>query len=149
MTRQNKLIFKYSALVIWLIVIFMFSNQVAVQSSQLSGGVVDAIKPYLPAIPEGLLTFLTRKSAHIGLYFVLSLLTYSIAIEYKLRARAQVMYSWLFVISCASLDELNQLFSPGRSGEPRDVLIDAVAGLVGIMVYYAFIRDNTRKYTTK
>lgn len=136
MAKQNKLTLKYLALITWLIVIFLFSNQVARSSSVLSGSVVDTLKPYLPGISEGLLTFMTRKSAHIGLYFVLGLLTYSVAIEYRLRAKQQVWYSWAFVVAYASIDEIHQLFRAGRSGEPRDVLIDAVAGLAGIGVYW-------------
>jgi VanZ family protein len=136
MTRQNKLILKYLALITWLIVIFLFSNQAATGSSALSGTVVDTIKPWLQSIPESILTFLTRKSAHIGLYFVLGVLTYNVAIEYRLRAKQQVMYSWIFVIAYAMTDEFHQMFVPGRSGEVRDVLIDAVAGLLGIGLYW-------------
>lgn len=142
MTKQNKLILKYLALITWLVVIFLFSNQVAANSSQLSGGVVEAIKPWFQSIPESILTFITRKSAHIGLYFILGLLTYNIAIEYHLRAKQQVWYSWAFVVAYASIDEIHQLFRAGRSGEPRDVLIDALAGLVGIGVYLLATKER-------
>lgn len=131
--------FKYGLLAVWLIVIYLFSNQVATNSSALSGSVVETIKPWFQSIPESILTFLTRKSAHIGLYFVLGLITYSIAIEYRWRAKQQIIYSWLFVTGYAITDEIHQLFVPGRSGEVRDVLIDSIAGLVGIWLYW-FIR---------
>jgi VanZ family protein len=142
MIRQNKLVLKYLALIAWLIVIFLFSNQVATNSSQLSGEVVNAIKPWFQSIPESILTFLTRKSAHIGLYFVLGVLTYNVALEYRLRTKQQVIYSWLFVMAYAMTDEFHQMFVPGRSGEARDVLIDAVAGLLGIGLYWIIKRAN-------
>jgi VanZ family protein len=123
----------------------MFSNQVATNSSHLSGGVVEAIKPWFQSIPESILTFLTRKAAHITLYFILGLLTYNVAVEYKWRARNQVVCSWLFLTLYAVTDEFHQIFVTGRSGEPRDVLIDSIAGLLGIMVYYYF-RNRFRKH---
>jgi VanZ family protein len=135
-SSKNKLILKYLALITWLVVIFLFSNQVATDSSQLSGEVVNTIKPWFQSIPESILTFLTRKAAHIGLYFVLGLVTYSIALEYKLRVRDRVLYSWIFVTVYAMTDEFHQMFVPGRSGEVRDVLIDSIAGLVGIGLYW-------------
>lgn len=136
MTKPDNRMLKYIALIAWLIVIFLFSNQAATGSSALSGTVVDTIKPWFQSIPESILTFLTRKSAHIGLYFVLGVLTYNVALEYRLRTKQQVMYSWIFVIAYAMTDEFHQMFIPGRSGEVRDVLIDAVAGLVGIGLYW-------------
>ena len=132
--------YKYGLLAVWLIVIYLFSNQVATNSSALSGSVVETIKPWFQSIPESILTFLTRKSAHIGLYFVLGLITYSIAVEYRWRAKQQIMYSWLFVIGYAVADEIHQLFVPGRSGEVRDVLIDSLAGLVGIGLHWWLIK---------
>ncbi len=141
MTKHNHLILKYGSLVIWLIVIFLFSNQIATNSSALSGSIVEAIKPWFQGTPESALTFLVRKSAHIGLYFILGLLTYSIASEYKVSARRQILYSWMFVIVYAISDEIHQMFVPGRSGEVGDVLIDSFAGLLGIVVcYYLLVR---------
>jgi VanZ family protein len=125
-------------LIFWLALIFYMSSQVAATSSGLSRIFVEPIQPYAPGFAESILTTLVRKSAHIFLYFVLGLITYSIAVKYSLRIRYKILYSWLFVIAYAISDEVHQMFVPGRSGEVRDVLIDAFAGLLGIMVYYYF-----------
>ena len=132
---NRRLILKYSAVLFWLIVIFMFSNQPATSSSAMSSPFVDVLKPYLPNFSVAFLTFAVRKSAHIVAYSVLGALVYNVAVEYRLRYRYKIGYSLLFVGMYACLDEVHQLFRAGRSGEPRDVLIDVLAGLVGILLY--------------
>ncbi len=128
---------KYSLVAIWMVFIFLFSNQVAIESSALSTKIVEAIAPVAPSIVKDSLTFLVRKSAHIFLYFVLGLLACNVLLDYKLGQRKTIVYSTLFVLLYSITDELHQLFVAGRSGEPRDIIIDTLAGLAGIAVLYA------------
>ena len=112
--------------------IFRFSSEVKAQSSARSGEIVAKLHPYLMGVPEGLLEFLVRKSAHIGLYFVLGVLVCNVLRYYIHDVKKLLIWSMVWVSGYAALDEIHQLFVPGRSGEVRDVLIDSIAGLVGV-----------------
>jgi VanZ family protein len=139
-----------SALVfIWLIVIFLFSSQVATESSELSGKIVNSIAPVAPEIIKNSLTFLVRKSAHIFLYFVLGILTANLLVSYKLKVKLVYLYSLGFVALYAITDEIHQLFVAGRSGEVRDVLIDTIAGALGIALYLGLRKLHSNRKNAK
>lgn len=144
MTKQNKLILKYLASVAWMAFIFRFSSEVKAQSSARSGEIVAKLHPYLMGVPEGLLEFLVRKSAHIGLYFVLGILVCNVVRYYVHDAKKLLIWSMVWVSGYAALDETHQLFVTGRSGEVRDVLIDSIAGLAGVSVVI-LIRKHRQK----
>lgn len=141
--------YKLMLLVFWLIVIFLFSSQVATESSELSGRIVNSIAPVAPEIIKSSLTFLVRKSAHIFLYFVLGILTANLLVSYKLKAKLVNIYSLVFVFAYAITDEIHQLFVAGRSGEVRDVLIDTIAGAVGIALYLGIRKLHSTKRASK
>lgn len=133
MTKHTPL--KIAALLAWLLVIFMFSNEVSSDSSARSAVFVNVLSGYVGGSAD-VLTFLTRKAAHIFIYFVLGILTFNVARDYKISARRMILLSVLFVACYACFDEFHQLFIPGRSGEPRDVAIDTIAGGVGVFAYF-------------
>ena len=78
---------------------------------------------------------MVRKSAHIFLYFVLGILIANLLASYKLKSKFVYVYSLMLVFVYAVTDEIHQLFVAGRSGEGRDVLIDSIAGALGIAMY--------------
>ncbi len=125
-----------------MVVIFVFSNQDSSVSSRQSGTIVDFIESLGSSLGEDLLTFLTRKAAHIFVYFVLGLLVYNLLRTYGMSAKKTIALSILIAFGYASFDEIHQLFIPGRSGELRDVLIDTTAASVGV-AFYALI-DRVR-----
>ncbi len=140
---------KFLAVSLWLIIIFIFSSQAATESSELSGKIVNSIAPVAPEIIKSSLTFLVRKSAHIFLYFVLGILTANLLVSYKLKAKLVFLYSLGFVALYAITDEIHQLFVAGRSGEVRDVLIDTIAGALGIAAYLGLKKLISTRKTTK
>jgi VanZ family protein len=131
----TKQILKYSLLLVWMLVIFAFSNEVSSDSSARSAIFVDVLSGYVGGSTD-FLTFLTRKAAHIFIYFVLGVLAFNVAVDYKINTRRMIWFSIIFVACYASFDEFHQLFIPGRSGEPRDVIIDTIAGGIGVLAYY-------------
>jgi VanZ family protein len=133
MNKKYFTILKSTAVFIWLLAIFLFSNQVAQDSSSLSRIFVEPIETYVPA-SQGIATFLVRKSAHMFLYFILGIMVYSLSREFKLSDRKRILYSLLFVFLYAISDEFHQKFVTGRSSELRDVFIDSIAGLLGIFL---------------
>lgn len=149
--KNNNIVkfYKLILVVFWLIVIFLFSSQVATESSELSGRIVNSIAPVAPEIIKSSLTFLVRKSAHIFLYFVLGILTANLLVSYKLKAKLVNIYSLVFVFAYAITDEIHQLFVAGRSGEVRDVLLDTIAGAVGIALYLRIRKLHNAKRTSR
>ncbi len=134
------------ALVGWMSFIFALSSEPAEQSKLTSGAVLELLvntlvvvlpvadTPQEKALLIGQLHNLVRKAAHVLNYFVLGCLTCRTFWLFDGRKRGHriIMFSVFFCIAFAALDELHQLYVPGRSGELRDVLIDGISALAGI-----------------
>lgn len=119
-------------------IIFAFSSQPAVESEKSSGLVMRLIQSIFGTImPEEMLSFWVRKAAHITIYFVLGcsvrLWVGQIILlksGQKGTVAGQVLPGFLLAVGICFLyacsDEWHQTFVPGRSGELRDVGIDAI-----------------------
>ena len=143
----KKQIVNWILLSTWMVVIFMLSNEVADSSSERSGVIVEVISRSL-SWSQDVLTFLTRKVAHIFIYFVLGILMFNVAMDFRISNKHAVMLSVVFVMLYAITDEFHQSFVPGRSAELRDVLIDTTAGAMGALIYFyatVFRRSDTSK----
>ena len=136
-------IFKLILLILWMILIFCFSNQKADNSSKLSDGVIVKVasifvKDDLTKDKKNELidkyTFIVRKIAHFSIYLILGIFSFNLISSYDIKNI--VLYSLLICIVYASADEFHQLFVMGRSCEVRDVLIDTLGSLIGILIYY-------------
>jgi VanZ family protein len=86
--------------------------------------------------PYQLMEFMFRKSAHMFIYAVLAFVG-AIAIKLKGNLIRRWPLPLLLVVVVASLDELNQRTTPGRTPNPQDVLIDLMGGCIGILAYLA------------
>jgi len=146
------------------ITIFWFSNQMADDSSNQSSRVVNFIAQIIPAIRdmqepdktillEEILTPIVRKTAHFSIYGLLGIFTINYAFTYKGRSFYQKgLIAFMFCIFYAITDELHQAFIPGRSNEIRDVLIDSLGALIGIVgciiitKTYRKLRKKQEKY---
>ena len=123
------------ALCCWVAFIWGHSLIQGPQSSLESGMVVSLVRPVFEALgvtDVDLMSLIVRKGAHFSEYAVLGVLARCLYVALR-RERASFMtdYPVTFVIIVATVpvvDECLQLFVPGRSGMPTDVLID-LAGL--------------------
>lgn len=143
---------KFLNLAAWLlflgvsVAIFLFSAQPAVQSSNLSQGVLHEILTHVVAdfdtMPiqeqQGLLSLyhnLIRKTAHFSLYtlwgFSLSLLLFLHGCGFKKQCTITAAGGFLY----AAGDELHQLFVDGRGAQLTDVLLDLTGVLAGVGVF--------------
>lgn len=124
-------------LVIWLIVIFVFSNMNGTTSYALSQNILIDISNDLIANRPAfdLMHLLLRKAAHVFEYFVLSVLAYNYLRFYIHNNKKLYLTVFLFVVVCSSLDELHQFFIQERLGKPIDVLIDSM----GVIIFLIFI----------
>lgn len=142
---QTKKISKIHLLLplLWMVVIFMLSQQSASISSGQSGVFVEQLHHIAPSVDQQLLTFLVRKGAHIFAYFVLGILMVNALRQVNLSKFKFNRPAVLSIIVCAlyaASDEFHQLFIIGRSGELRDIMIDSCAAMVGVFIISIFVR---------
>ena len=114
--------------VIWLFFLFSNSLKTAADSSDDSGRLLSLLRNIFPGITD----HLVRKAAHFVEFLllgVLSSLTVLLRVKMKggkLPSAAFPAFGWLtsFGLLSAIADETLQYFSPGRSPEVIDVVID-------------------------
>ena len=130
-------------------IIFSFSNKVADDSSKQSGRIVNFISQIVPIIKnmpepdktnfiEGTLTTIVRKTAHFSIYTLLGLLSMNFMLTFKEKEFYKIdlrcLVALIFCTFYAITDEIHQYFIPGRSCELRDVCIDSLGALTGILL---------------
>lgn len=137
----------------WVCVIFFFSGQDGVSSSNLSYRVARLVSRLLngQVSADRIHPFL-RKLAHFGIFAVEGfLLTLALCATW----RRTFLSASLALSACAAmacLNELHQRFSEGRVCSLRDVLIDSSGALAGILVacgIVALLQSIWRKRTQK
>jgi VanZ family protein len=124
-------VWTWAPLLLWCSLIFGFSQDAN------SGSTSRALLVWLfgPAVlaPEILepAQFLIRKAAHTFEFLVLALLAW----------RSLGGRSWaaavLFTVLAAALDEVHQLYVPGRGGDWRDVCVDTGGALLSRAICYS------------
>lgn len=88
------------------------------------------------------LEFLLRKLAHISIYFLLGWGAYS-AFSKKFVASG---WAWLFIAlavgGIAGIDEFHQLITSDRTPMIQDVMLDSMAGLVGVSLGWLISKNK-------
>ena len=131
-------------ILVWMIVVFTFSNQDGEESGGLSGRITEKIDNIFQ-ITEGCteqdieivrehIDSIIRKIAHFSLYAIGGFLVYLEINRFKFSFILRILLSQLVGSIYACTDEIHQSFIPERSGELRDVLIDSCGVLAGIIV---------------
>lgn len=134
-------------LVLWICFIWLHSAVPASGSSEESRIVGNFIRPFLELLlGKGSVTdHVVRKLAHFTEYTILGFLiganvaalTAKIRRQMKL-SRAGVFFCWsyglLLAAAIALIDESIQLFSPGRSAQVTDVLLDTAGSFTGLIL---------------
>lgn len=131
-----KRILKWSLVIVFMITIFMFSNEPAVQSEEKSKFVIyflNILGINIESAFGSLADFIVRKAAHFTEYFILYILIFN-ALHNDLNKKTALFYSLILVFLYASTDEYHQLFISGRSGRLRDILIDTSGGTLGLIL---------------
>lgn len=125
--------------IVWMTLIFLFSNQPAEVSSENNKFVIYVFKFLgldLNSVFGTLSDFIVRKVAHFTEYFILYIMLYR-AINTKEKADVKVFLgSLLIVFLYACSDEFHQAFVPGRGPAFRDVLVDTCGGLTALLIMY-------------
>lgn len=131
---------------LWLVIIFLFSNQNGVNSEYLSNQVIDKVISVSFRITNQQISSekrariiqkyhpLIRKIAHFIIYFILGILVYLAVYLYKKNKKWTIWISVVFCIIYACSDELHQILSVGRTFKVKDILIDTLGSILGILL---------------
>ncbi|MBQ8234474.1 MAG: VanZ family protein [Bacilli bacterium] len=138
-------------LVLWMLIIFTFSNANSTKSTNTSDkvidigiNIVDSIRNEKTENKELLiekLTFIVRKIAHFLEYLILGILMYRVVSDYT--NKNVLILSILLCILYATTDEIHQIFINGRDGNIKDVLVDSIGIIIGCLIYKK-IKENKR-----
>lgn len=132
---MRKNIIKILLVLIWMVVIFCFSNQVSDSSTKLSDGVIrNTICKVNKDCKIDYYVTPVRKSAHFCVYLILGLLV----MNYFNIKKKYIIYSLIICLLYSISDEVHQMFISGRSGEVLDVLIDTFGSFMGIISVYKY-----------
>ncbi len=128
-----KKIVKILLLILWMIVIFILSNQNGSESTSLSEGFTNiTICNFINNCNPEVYSFIVRKLAHIILYFILGIFS---VINFK-NDKNGLINAIILCIIYAFFDEIHQMFINNRSGEVRDIIIDSISSLSSILLIY-------------
>lgn len=147
MIDKKQKYFQWAAVVLWMLIIFLFSSQNATESSALSGGIVNAFLQVMHSMIPSFDTYFThaqvsffiRKSAHFTIYAILGILTDS-ALNNDISSAQRIKMTLLVCLIYAVSDEWHQFFVSGRSAQFADVCIDTIGAEAGLFVKYLVIR---------
>lgn len=133
--------------IIIMVIIFLFSNKAAIESSKDSMWITDVILEVYETLwhrdmigetrneVSGILEMIVRKTAHFMEYAVLAM-AFSYALwRQRVSKLKKILLAVMLTILYAITDEVHQLFVPGRSGRVFDVLIDSIGAIIGAMAF--------------
>ena len=133
-------------IVIWMLTVFMFSNQNGDKSQKTSNAVTKVIVQILTynqnISEEQELTLIentdyaVRKLAHFSIYLLGGILIYNYINTYNLKTRKKIVIAILMGILYAAFDELHQYFVSDRSARIFDVCIDSIGVITGTTLIY-------------
>ena len=158
MKNANKLIW-WILTALTMIIIFTFSCETAVDSSDTSERFMKVILDFLP-FTKGMsetsklefiesMDFVIRKCAHFTLYALLGFVTFgAVKSTFVSGINKNVKYSFLICVIYAITDEIHQYFVPGRACRLYDITIDSVGSIFGISIFLLLINLST-KYLNK
>ena len=130
-------------IILWMLVIFNFSSKASNISNCTSKGIINiAIMVYEHATNKtidsekwiNILNYPVRKLAHFTEYFILGLLLYQYLKFFKFKY--SYVYAGLIAILFACSDEYHQLYVSGRTGQIKDVIVDASGVIIALIITY-------------
>lgn len=133
-------------LVVWLAVIWGHSLVAGPESAAESNFIVDFLQPLFGALgvtDVDTMSFVVRKCAHFSEYAILGVI---VANNLRVRGIGKSRAVLLHVVAAAVpiVDESIQLFSAGRDGNPRDVLIDCAGLALGSLLAWLWFCVSKR-----
>lgn len=124
----------------WISIIFLFSQDVS--SFIHTKKIIENISNFLSLhFSVSSLNYIIRKGAYIIEFFILSFLLYSFLGKLDMKKIHMILLASLFSLNITFLDEIHQLYVPGRIGILNDVFID----FIGVFMFLFFILCFNKK----
>ena len=157
MKNKNKVILSWLLVLLWLLIIFLFSNMDTTKSNGASKGTINTVVDTTIETSNNLgiieeiptqeekqtivnnLNLPLRKCTHFTVYLVLAILLLNALTKTNIKNKYFLTLIICFIY--ALTDEYHQTFITGRTGQFIDVIIDTLGSSLGIIIY--------RKLTTK
>jgi len=135
----------YLALIIlWMLTVFLFSNQNGEESQKTSNFVTEIvvrILTYNQNISEiqelNLIEktgYIVRKFAHFSIYLLGGILICNYINTFDIKTNKKIIISIIIGVLYAAFDEFHQYFISGRSAQILDVCIDSLGIIVGVIL---------------
>lgn len=135
-------IFKIILIIIWMTIVFMFSNENGTESSNTSRKVTVAVVQTLSDKTEEenepiiqIVEKIVRKLAHYTIYTIGGMLIINYLYTIDKNLKQKVLYSIALGGGYAITDEIHQFFVSDRSARIFDVGIDTLGVITGIAIY--------------
>lgn len=142
-------VIKMICLLLWLIIIFYFSNQSGDVSQNISDNLLGkSYGFFFNFIPLDYQNFILkygyyfRKLAHFSEYLILAIIFYLNIIEYT--NNKHFIITLLFCLISAILDEIHQLFIIDRAFRIFDIFVDFLGSLFGTL-FISLIRNKWKR----
>jgi VanZ family protein len=152
--RIGEMLWYWGPALAWLGAIAAFSTEKfsATHTGSVLIHILNALHVHLTGAQFEFLHFLVRKSAHFIAYATLSGLFF----RAWRGASHSVGWRWKWMLLAlavclltSSSDEIHQLFTPGRTGVAKDVLLDMTGALFTQLIIIAFISGKRRRPIVK
>lgn len=133
---MSKRYIRWMLVILWALVIFLFSSQIGEESGNNNRFIIlmfNKIGINLDIIFKGNANIIIRKLGHFTEFFILYLLIFNaLIVDFKYNKTIYVSLILVFIYAC--LDEIHQMFVPGRYAAFKDVLIDTGGGVLCMLV---------------
>ncbi len=149
-SQNGRRIISVSALVLWMGIIFLFSHQESGGSWQLSTPIQDAVfestlgKNEYETVKERNFARVkighgVRSAAHFLLFAVLGVLSLTALMTFKMKMWQNVLlaavWGWLYAV----IDEIHQIFVPGRTFQWQDIGVDWLGVVFGVGLTFGVV----------
>lgn len=153
---NKKIIISWILVIMWMSIIFIFSNMDTNESNDKSKGTISKVIDETVQTTNGMgitdkhpsdekintivekLNIPFRKCMHASVYLVLAILLMNALKVSGLINKKTVLVSVLICFIYACTDEFHQTFVEGRTGQFSDVLIDTSGSIIGCGIYVLF-----------
>jgi len=151
--NKKRLIFLILIL-LWMLMIFNFSNQTSEKSGGLSKQVTDVVLKVVRKqntttnSQKKELEHIIRKCAHFSIYFLGGIIIYNLITTYPINLPKRILLTQGLGTLYACTDEFHQLFTPGRGASIKDVVIDSSGILLSLIVIILFKKIKSTNIPT-
>ena len=151
--KKWKVIFSSLLVILWMGIVFCFSDMDTYQSNTRSKGTINHVITATVATTNKigitnkhpseervnqiveLLNLPLRKCMHASIYFGLMLLLLNVFKMGDIKLKKAVIFSFIICFLYACGDEYHQTFILGRTGQFSDVIIDMFGASIGMIFY--------------